>query len=567
MDSVECDVLIVGSGGAGARAAIEASAMGANVHIVSKTMEGKAHTVMAEGGINAALAHRDPMDSVEEHFRDTVEEGVFLNNQRMAEILAKDIKDRVYDLECFGAVFDRLDGKIAQRPFGGQSHPRTCYVGDSTGHEMIMALVEEARRMCIDYSSEVFVTALLRDAADRDRIAGAFGVDCRTGEYKLYLAKAVILATGGAGRVFKVTSNPHEASGDGYAMALRIGATLQDMEQTQFHPTGMIFPDSSRGILVTEAIRGEGGILLNRDGERFMSRYNPDQMELSPRDQVARAIYTEIQEGRGTGNGGVYLDITHKGADYINEKLPRMVKQFKKFANVDITASPMEVAPTAHHFMGGVKVDPKTCECVGVRGLFVCGESSAGVHGANRLGGNALAETQVFGKRAGEHAAEFALSNKLPQASNDDVDSEISRLEAPFGREGSKPQEMMSRLQKLMWEHAGIVREESLLREGLEKIIEIEKAPLSVVEGRRYNLEWIDYIELENMLLVSRAVITSALARKESRGAHYRGDFPKRDDKTGLVNYLLSMSGDEMLLDSAPVVITKLKPVLRRGDA
>ncbi|MBN1785499.1 MAG: FAD-binding protein [Candidatus Methanofastidiosa archaeon] len=565
MDTIECDVLVIGSGGAGARAAIEANESGANVLIVSKTLEGKAHTVMAEGGINAALAHRDPNDSIEEHFRDTVEEGVFLNDQIMAELLARETPDRVYDLEGYGAVFDRIGERIAQRPFGGQSHPRTCYVGDSTGHEMIMTLVEEARRRCIAYHSEVFVTKLLKDRSGS--ICGAFGLDFRTGTYKLYRAKAVVLATGGAGRVFKVTSNPHEASGDGYAIAMRAGATLQDMEQTQFHPTGMVYPASARGILVTEAIRGEGGVLLNKDGERFMSRYNPDQMELSPRDQVARAIYTEIQEGRGTEMGGVYLDITHKGKEHIMEKLPRMVKQFEKFANVDITETPMLVAPTAHHFMGGVKVDPYTCESQDISGLFVCGETAAGVHGANRLGGNALAETQVFGKRAGEAAARHALGRGMPECDEEDARREIERLEAPFESDGERPQALIGRLQEVMWKHAGIVRSEALLEEGLKAVGEIESQPVRVVKGRRFNLEWIDFIELRNMTLVSRAVMMSALARRESRGAHFRSDHPKRNDAIGLVNIMSRLKDGEITMDSRPVTITKLKPVLRRGDA
>ncbi|HPR41464.1 MAG TPA: FAD-binding protein [Candidatus Methanofastidiosa archaeon] len=566
MDAYQCDVLVIGSGGAGARAAIEASANGAEVLIVSKTMEGKAHTVMAEGGINAALAHRDPEDSIGEHFRDTVEEGVFLNNQKMAEILANETPKRVYDLEGYGAVFDRLDRRIAQRPFGGQSHPRTCYVGDCTGHEIIMTLVEEARRRCVDYHSEVFVTRLLKDSGDPGRIAGAFAVDFITGAYRTYLAKSVILATGGAGRVFKVTSNPHDSSGDGYALALRAGASLQDMEQTQFHPTGMVFPASARGILVTEAVRGEGGVLFNKDGERFMSRYNPEQMELSPRDQVARAIYTEIQEGRGTERGGVFLDITHRGEDFINEKLPRMVKQFKKFANVDITREPMQVAPTAHHFMGGVRVDPYTCENLEIKGLFACGEAAAGAHGANRLGGNALAETQVFGKRAGEAAAKSASCLAMPSISKEDIKAEKLRLEGPFSTEGERPQALVGELQEIMWKHAGIVRDEALLEEGLERVARLGARPVGVIAGRRYNVEWLDYMELSNMLLVSRAVMTSALARKESRGAHFRRDHPKRNDSTGLVNISISLDGEGMRVVTTPVDTTKLRPVMRRGD-
>ncbi|MHC1605684.1 MAG: FAD-binding protein [Candidatus Methanofastidiosia archaeon] len=567
MRIVKSDVLIVGSGGAGVRAAIEAHNRGADVLIIAKTLEGKAHTVMAEGGINAAIRSRDSSDSWEEHLKDTVGEGVFLNNQKMVEILAQEAIDRVYDLERFGAVFDRTsEGKIAQRPFGGQSHPRTCYVGDETGHELIMALVEEARHLKIRYMSEIFITALLVDKIDSKHIAGAFGIDMHSGDPIIFRSKTVIVATGGAGRVYKITSNPQEATGDGYAMALRIGATLQDMEQTQFHPTGMVFPDSARGILVTEAVRGEGGMLLNKNKYRFMKDYNPEQMELSPRDQTARAIYTEIESGRGTSLGGVYLDITHKGKNHILEKIPRMVKQFKKFANKDITTTPMEVAPTAHHFMGGVRVDPESCESTEIRGLFVCGESAAGLHGANRLGGNALAETQVFGKRAGEAAAKKALKFSMPEYSIDAVDNEIARIEAPFFSEGNKPQYFKHAIQEIMWRHAGIVRNEALLREGLDKIRNLGKKPVSVSGTKHYNLEWHEFIEVQNMILVSQAVILSALERKESRGAHYRSDYPKRDDSTGLVNITVSLRNDSFVLDSTPVVITKIRPTKRRGD-
>jgi succinate dehydrogenase / fumarate reductase flavoprotein subunit len=557
MDTVTCDVLIIGSGGAGARAAIAARELGADVLVVAKTLEGKAHTVMAEGGINAAFGNRDPSDSWEEHFRDTVEEAVFLNNQAMAEILTRDVIERVRDLERYGAVFDRTpEGKIAQRPFGGQSHPRTCYVGDTTGHEMIMTLVQEARRLGIAYRSEIFITALLPDENNPRRVAGAIGIDMKTGAYTVFAAKAVILATGGAGRVFKITSNPQEATGDGYAMALRIGASLQDMEQTQFHPTGMVFPDSARGVLVTEAVRGEGGYLLNSEGRRFMQDYNPDQMELSPRDQTARANYLEIQAGRGSPHGGVYLDITHKGKAFIMDKLPRMVKQFEQFANQDITVTPMEVAPTAHHFMGGLVVDPVKCESRDIACLYACGEVAGGVHGANRLGGNALAETQVFGKLAGESAALQVRMLAMPTPSPAAIEREIERLEAPFDREGGmRPQELKQRVGEIMWAYAGIVRSEAQLAKGLK-----------VHGSRRYNLEWNDYIEVQNMLLVSEAVIRCALLRKESRGAHYRSDYPARDDTIGLVNYTCAIHGGEMETDSSPVVITRLLPTKRRGD-
>ncbi len=568
MDTVSCDVLIIGSGGAGVRAAIAARELGADVLVVAKTLEGKAHTVMAEGGINAAFGNRDPTDTWEEHFRDTVEEAVFLNNQAMAEILARDVIERVRDLERYGAVFDRTpECKIAQRPFGGQSHPRTCYVGDTTGHEMIMTLVQEARRLGIAYRPDVCITALLPAENNPRRVAGAIGIDMKTGAYIVFAAKAVILATGGAGRVFKITSNPQEATGDGYAMALRIGASLQDMEETQFHPTGMVFPDSARGVLVTEAVRGEGGHLLNSEGRRFMQDYNPGQMELSPRDQTARANYLEIQAGRGSPHGGVYLDISHKGKGFILDKLPRMVRQFEQFANQDITATPMEVAPTAHHFMGGLVVDPVKCESRDVACLFACGEVAGGVHGANRLGGNALAETQVFGKLAGESAAMQVRMLAMPTPSRGAISREIKRLEAPFAREeGAHPPALKQRIGEAMWAYAGIVRSEELLKKGLAELEKIGAEQMKVHGTKRYNLEWSDYIEVQNMLLVSKAVIRSALLRKESRGAHYRSDYPARDDETGLINITVALRGDSMEMDSSPVVITRLLPTKRRGD-
>jgi len=567
MKVIDCDVLVIGSGGAGARAAIAARELGVDVLVIAKTLEGKAHTVMAEGGINAALAFRDPTDSWEEHFKDTVDEGVFLNNQAMAEVLVRDVIECVHDLERYGSLFDRdSNGNIAQRPFGGQSHPRTCYVGDTTGHELIMTLVQEARRLGIRYMSDISVTALLPDVRNSRRVAGAFGIDMKTGDYIQFIAKTVILATGGAGRVFKITSNPQEATGDGYAMALRIGASLQDMEQTQFHPTGMVFPPSAKGILVTEAVRGEGGYLLNTLKKRFMKDYNPRQMELSPRDQTARAIYMEIQAGRGTLNGGVYLDISHKGESVIMEKIPKMVKQFEMFANVDITKEPMEVAPTAHHFMGGVCVDPIKCESVDRACLYACGEVAGGVHGANRLGGNALAETQVFGKLAGEAAGLQSRMLASPDPAPEAIEREIARLEAPFGIEGTKPQYIKTKMGEIMWKYAGIVRNEKLLLRGLEEIRALAKIPVAVSGSKRYNPEWHDSIDIQNMFMVSEAVIISALERKESRGAHYRSDYPKRDDASWLVNIIISYGEKGYVIDKSPVFITKLSPTKREGD-
>jgi succinate dehydrogenase/fumarate reductase flavoprotein subunit len=565
--AIETDVLVIGNGGAGLRAAIEASRANVEVLIVARTILGKAHTTMAEGGINAALANLDPTDSIEDHFKDTVVEGAFLNDQRLVEILVNEVPERVYDLEEFGAVFDRTkDGKIAQRPFGGQSHPRTCYVGDETGHEMTMALVEEVRRRDIPHMDEVMITRLLTSDS---RCVGAFGIEMRTGEYIVFKAKATILATGGAGRVYKVTSNPEEATGDGYAIAYDIGAELMDMEQVQFHPTGMIFPESAKGILVTEAVRGEGGLLKNINGERFMERYDPSQMELSPRDVVARSIYSEVQAGRGTPRGGVYLDISYKDRDQILRKLPRMVKQFKNFANLDITKEPMEVAPTAHHFMGGVKVRVEDNRSTTVEGLYLAGEAEAGVHGGNRLGGNALAETQVFGARAGMHAAVNARKAARPKLDRDQVEAEAARLDSLF-RQGNKPQALKERIREMMWRYVGIVRDRNDLVLALSEVERFRKemSSLGVSRGKKYNPEWYDAIVLPHMLLVCEAIIRSALTREESRGAHFRSDYPKRDDLNWFVNVNLRKSETgQMEVTSFPIQVTNMKPSARAGDA
>lgn len=552
---IKTDVLIIGNGGAGARAALEATKYKVDVLIVSKTMQGKAHTTMAEGGINAALGNRDPTDSWEEHFKDTVVEGAYLNNQPLVEILTKEVIDSIYDLEEYGAVFDRLNGKIAQRFFGAQSHPRTCYVGDETGHEIQMSLVEECRRRGIRYMNEVFVTKLL---TYKDRVIGATAIDMKTGEFIVFQAKSIVLATGGAGRIYKITSNPSDATGDGYAMSYRIGAELMDMEQVQFHPTGMVYPESAKGILVTEAVRGEGGYLLNNKYERYMKRYNPSQMELSPRDVVARANYLEIKSGRGTEHGGVYLDIRHLPSETIKKKLPRMVKQFKELANIDITNTLMEVAPTVHHFMGGIKISEEN-NMSNIKGLFPAGEAEAGVHGGNRLGGNALAETQVFGARAGKYAALFALENDFLPLNQASSEVEFERLLEPFNRKkGVKPQVLKKKIQDIMWKYVGIVRNEEDLRTALNYLENLKKeADEMWVSGtRKYNPEWFGFIEVHNMLLTSELVVKSALFRKESRGAHYRSDYPELDNKKWLVNININSKK----IYTTPVVITRLDP-------
>ena len=564
--TIETDVLVIGGGGAGLRAAIEAARQNARVLIVARSVLGKAHTTMAEGGVNAALGNRDPEDSVESHFRDTVVEGAFLNDQRLVKILVEQIADRVYDLEEFGAVFDRTpEGGIAQRPFGGQSHPRTCYVGDETGHEMIMSLVEEVRRRHIRHMDEVMITRLLRDES---RCSGAFGIEMSSGEYLLFRSKAIVLSSGGAGSLYKVTSNPDEANGDGYAMAYDIGAELMDMEQVQFHPTGMVYPEAVRGILVTEAVRGEGGLLKNSLGERFMERYSPVQMELSPRDVVARAIYSEIQAGRGTERGGVYLDITHEDPETVRRKIPRMVKQFQTFADLDITKAPMEVAPTAHHFMGGVKIRPEDNRSTTVAGLYLAGEVEGGVHGGNRLGGNALAETQVFGARAGLYAAQYAKQMGMVRIDPVEVTREAERLDSMF-RPGETPQALRQNIRRMMWDLVGIVRNEKDLTQALEEVRSMQKKAreVGVSGGKRYNPEWYDAIALGHMLVVAEAIILSALTRKESRGAHFRSDHPRRDDQNWFVNLNLIKGEDGgMKVFSTPIQAESMRPEEAREE-
>jgi succinate dehydrogenase / fumarate reductase flavoprotein subunit len=425
------DILIVGAGGAGMRAAVEAFDRGAKVMLACKSLLGKAHTVMAEGGIAASLGNVDPEDNWKVHFSDTVVEGQFINNWKMAEIFAKEAPDRVIELEHYGALFDRTpEGKIMQRPFGAHTYRRLCYVGDRTGLELIRTLEDQVIKRNIPYLDETVITKIFKDQKT-GAVSGALGIRIRTGEIVLFKCKAVVLATGGCGRVYSVTSNSWETTGDGLSLAFRAGAELMDMEMIQFHPTGMIYPAGVRGLLVTEAVRGEGGVLTNIKGERFMEKYDPKRKDLSARDVVARAIYSEIMAGRGTPNGGVYLDIRHRGADYIKKKLPSMYYQFLEFAGVDITKERMEVAPTTHYQMGGVKVDPETCQ-TGVKGLYAAGEVACGLHGANRLGGNSLSDILVFGRRAGLAASVYVKGAEGGQVSDDDVHGEIARILSPF---------------------------------------------------------------------------------------------------------------------------------------
>ena len=549
-----CDVLIIGAGGAGLRAAIESHDKGAKALVVCKSLLGKAHTVMAEGGIAAALGDVDPEDEWQVHFSDIMVEGQRLSNWRMAEIFAKEAIDRVYELERYGALFDRTaDGKISQRAFGAHTYRRLCHIGDRTGLEMIRTLQDQVIERGIPFMDEVAVTNLFRDPKD-GRASGALGIEIKGGGLVLLRCKAAILATGGCGKVYEVTSNSYESTGDGIALAYRAGAELMDMEMIQFHPTGMIYPAGVRGLLVTEAVRGEGGTLTNAQGERFMSRYDKKRMELSARDIVARAIYSEITAGRGTKNGAVYLDISHKGAEFIKKKLPSMYDQFMEFAGVDITKQKMEVAPTVHYQMGGIRVDPETAEST-VDGLYAAGEVACGLHGGNRLGGNSLSDILVFGRRAGAAAAQSAQNIGMPDLADSEVQSEIDRVLSPFSRQsGANPFHLKEEIAKNMWEHVGIVRNDEALRAGLEEVGRIKKEAENVraVGGRAYNQSWLDSLQVWEMLLGCEAIIRSALERKESRGAHSRSDYPDKDSKW-LVNIITVDKAGEMVHEFVPV--------------
>jgi fumarate reductase (CoM/CoB) subunit A len=559
-ETIDTDVLIIGAGGAGTRAAIEASNYNVQVTLISKELLGKAHTCMAEGGVNAAFGNVDKEDNWEVHFKDTVVGGAWINNQRLVEILVKEATERIMDLEGYGAVFDRTpEGKIMQRPFGKQTYRRTCYAADRTGHEMMATLVEEIRRRDIDVMDEVFVTNFLMT---NGKVAGAFAINVKTGDFLVFKAKATILASGGAGRIYAITSNAAQDTGDGYAMAYRVGARLLDMEMVQFHPTGMVYPESHKGQLVTEGVRGEGGVLRNINGERFMQKYDPKLMELAGRDVVARSIATEILEGRGTKHGGVYLDVSHLPAHVIEERLPTMWKQFLD-VGVDIRKEPMEVAPTAHHFMGGLEIN-ENAE-TNLKGLWAVGEIAGGVHGGNRLGGNALADTQVFGKRAGENAAKHALKNNLPPIEKEQLEREIKRVNSFLEKkDGIRPVEIKKQLTSLMWDKVGIFRTGKELQEAVTEIeqMKVKMLPKLFVlnKATRYNREWIEALEVENMLTVAEMVAKAALMRTESRGAHYRRDFPKTDNKNWFVNIFIEQKMGEMTFNKAPVVTTLMKP-------
>ena len=528
---IKSDVLIIGSGGAGCRAAIEVSNEGKKALIVSKGLTFRSGcTGMAEGGYNAALGLVDPEDSIEAHIKDTLKGGGYLNDPKLVDILINESPDRLKDLENYGALFDRQEsGELNQRPFGGQSYRRTCFQGDRTGHEIMTALKEEILKRDIETIDEVMITKLILDPVESfmPKVIGAVGLDLKTSETIFFQAKAVILATGGAGQLFPVTSNTTQKNGDGFAIAWDAGAELIDMEEVQFHPTGMVYPDSRKGVLVTEAVRAEGGRLINSEGERFMSRYD-DRMELATRDVVARSIYNEIMEGRGSEHGGVYLDVSHLDPTLIEEKLETMLEQFLD-VGVDIRKEPMEVAPTAHHHMGGLRINPDGSS--NIENLFGAGEVCGGVHGANRLGGNALADTQVFGKIAGQSAASATDIAEF-RYNNEAVEEEEKRIKSLIKKGTISPIKMKEEIQQLMWEKVSIVRNEQNLKSALERLIEMkgELKDLDVDDRTQFNTSLITALEVINMVEICILIVKSAILRRESRGAHFREDFPETND-------------------------------------
>src|SRR5579885_183388 len=596
----EHDVIVIGAGGAGLRAAIEASNAGVSVGLVCKSLLGKAHTVMAEGGVAAAMGNVEPRDNWKVHFRDTMKGGRYLNQWRMAQLHAMEAPDRVNELEAWGALFDRTpDGKILQRNFGGHKYPRLAHVGDRTGLEMIRTLQDHGVHAGMDVHMECTVLTLLVDSG---RVAGAFGYDREKGHFILWPAKAVVIATGGIGRAYKITSNSWEYTGDGHSLAYHAGAALLDMEFVQFHPTGMVWPPSVKGILVTEGVRGEGGVLRNKEGRRFMfddippnyrnqtadneeegwkytqgdknSRRPP---ELLTRDHVARCINREVKAGRGSPHGGVFLDIAWikeklpNAPEHIKKKLPSMYHQFKQLADIDITKEPMEVGPTTHYMMGGVRVDGDS-QMSTLPGLFAAGEAAAGLHGANRLGGNSLSDLLVFGKRAGQFAAEFAKRNAAPAIDEKQIAAAASAALAPFerGAGAENPYQIQSQLQECMQNLVGIVRTESEMRQALDCIAQYRAraARAGVGGNRQYNNGWHTALDLANLLDVAEAITRAALMRTESRGAQFREDYPEKDPEWGKLNIVVRR-GDaaEMLVEKRPIppIPDELKKVIEEN--
>ncbi len=589
------DVLVIGAGGAGLRAAIEASAMGVSVGLICKSLLGKAHTVMAEGGVAAALGNVEPKDNWKVHFRDTMKGGRYMNQWRMAQLHAMEAPDRVNELEEWGALFDRTkDGRILQRNFGGHKYPRLAHVGDRTGLEMIRTLQQHGIHLGMSVYMECTITRLL---GDKGRVSGCFGYWRETGKFVVFEAKAIVLATGGIGRAFKIFSNSWECTGDGQGLAYLLGAELLDSEFMQFHPTGMVWPPSVRGTMITEGVRGEGGTLRNKDKKRIMfdyihplyknetadteeeadrwlkestsgvtskARRTPD---LLPRDIVARALHTEVKAGRGSPHGGVFLDIaTRRSAEDIKKKLPAMYHQFKELGDVDITKEPMEVGPTAHYTMGGIRVDPDTQE-TRVKGLFAAGECAGGMHGSNRLGGNSLSDLLVFGRIAGHHAAKFAKATGSKSIDHAQIEEYAREALEPFNREeGTNPFAIHEDLMNVMQKHVGIMRNEEDLTKGLKELDRLREATsrVKVSGNRHYNTAWHECLDLRNMLIVSEAMARSALARKESRGGHARDDYPEMDEKFASVNHVARAGGNGMEVEAVPLppVPDEIKKVL-----
>ncbi len=603
------DVVIVGAGGAGLRAAIESRASGLKTAIICKSLFGKAHTVMAEGGIAASMGNVNSNDNWQVHFRDTMRGGKFQNHWRMAELHAKESPDRVWELETYGALFDRTpDGKISQRNFGGHEYPRLAHVGDRTGLELIrtlqqkiVSLQQEDFKESGDYESrikvfaELTVTEILKTD---DKVSGVLGYWRENGKFVLFQAPAVVLATGGIGKSFKVTSNSWEGTGDGHALALKAGGNLMHMEFVQFHPTGMVWPPSVKGILVTESVRGDGGVLKNSDGKRFMFNYipaifkdkyaeteeeadgwyeNPDSNrrppELLPRDEVARAINSEVKAGRGSPHGGVFLDVsTRLKPEVIKKRLPSMWHQFKELADVDITKQAMEVGPTCHYVMGGIQVDPDTGAATGVTGLFAAGEVAGGMHGSNRLGGNSLSDLLVFGRRAGVGASAYVKSLSVkPKVTEQVIEKALNSALAPFnGNSGENPYTVHQELQQVMNDLVGIIRDGSEMREAITKLEGLKKRAKNVtVQGeRQFNPGWHLSLDLENMLLVSESIAKSALVREESRGGHTRNDFPTMDKNWRAKHVINSWNGSsvETKIESIPPMPKELAGLFEKEE-
>src|SRR5476649_473286 len=597
----EYDVLVIGAGGAGLRAAIEASAAGVKVGLICKSLLGKAHTVMAEGGMAAAMGNVDDRDSWKVHFADTMRGGQYVNNWRMAELHAKEAPTRVHELEAWGAVFDRTkEGKISQRNFGGHRYPRLAHVGDRTGLELIRTLQDHGIHQGITVHMEYTIVSLLKDG---DRVVGAFGYDRERGRFRIFKAKAVVVCTGGLGRAYAVTSNSWEGTGDGVSLAYHAGAELLDMEFIQFHPTGMIWPPSVKGILVTESVRGEGGVLRNKDGKRFMYddvpenyksqtstdpeegwRYTQNDKnakrppELLTRDHVARCINREVKAGRGSPHGGVFLDISWikekipNAAEHIKKKLPSMYHQFMQLANLDITKEPMEVGPTTHYAMGGIRVNGDT-QMSSVPGLFAAGECAAGLHGANRLGGNSLSDLIVFGKRAGEYAAKYAKENPAGQINEAQIEEAARQALEPFerganaGGSAEGPYQVQHDLQNMMQELVGIVRREDEMSRAIDGLGKLrDRADKTCVYGHReYNPGWHTALDLKHLLTIAQAIALSALERKESRGGHFREDFPDKSAEDAKMNIVISKAADgsmQLRREPIPPMPDELKSVI-----